>query len=65
MYTIPYRCVEDVEVIGVVHVFTPGKNIPGSHCVEGNFALSVKMNFTFSLGPTFIDRITVVMAYYL
>jgi len=64
MYTIPWRCVEDVEVIGIVQVFTPGKNDPGTYCVKGNFAFSVKTNFTFLLGPKFIDRITVVMAHY-
>ena len=45
-----------MEVIGVVHVFTPGKNVCGTYCVKGNFAFSVKTNFTFSLGPRFIDR---------
>jgi len=65
MYTIPWRRVEDVQVTGVVHVFTPGKNDPGTYCVKGNFAFSVKTNFTFLLGPIIIDRITVDMAHYL
>jgi hypothetical protein len=48
-----------VQVIGVVHVFDPG-----TYCVKGNFAFSVKTNFTFLLGPIIIDKITVDMAHY-